>query len=349
MDIIPHRRSYLLLVTARPFNAETPSQALQWPLTPNEQHYVRNHFAIPRHPGKLIIEGLVDHPQSLTEAEVRALPSNTLNVTLECAGNGRLGFQPLPPGEPWGWNAVSTAAWTGVPVSQLLALAHPRPEGRLLVFEGADHGPLAEESDIPYARALPRDEVERLGNDLLVAYAMNGVPLPSEHGAPLRLVVPGWYAMASVKWLQRIQVVADDEYLGPFQANSYVYHWPDGSTQPVTQMQVRALIADPIPGKALARGTQQIRGWAWSGRGAVRGVEVSVDGAASWQPAQLASPASPYAWQAWTYKWTVTDIGRHSICVRASDHTGDMQPDHPAWNTQGYGNHAIQPALFEVR
>ncbi len=348
MGIATPKRSGLVLITSEPFNAEAPLGALQVPMTPTDQHYVRAHFPVPQPPGTLTIEGLVNHPLRLTLADVRALPATTLSVTLECAGNGRLGFQPFPKGEPWGWGAVSTAAWTGVPLQRLLTQAQPRPEGRFLLFEGAEHGPFEGGPDIRYTRTLTLAEVERLGTDILLAYEMNGEPLSVEHGAPLRLIVPGWYAMASVKWLERIRVIPD-AFSGEFQTHSYVYHWPDGTSQPVTTMQVRALVTDPLPGQTLARGKHTIRGQAWSGAGTVTRVEVGIDDEDSWRPAQLAAPVSPHAWQAWALEWDATEAGRHLIRARASDSAGAVQPDRPVWNKLGYGNNAVQPHLVEVR
>ncbi len=347
MGISTPKRSGLVLISSEPFNAETPPGALQAPITSTEQHYVRSHFSMPRHPGTLTIEGAVGRPLRLTLADVRALPATTLSVTLECAGNGRLGFQPFPKGEPWGWAAVSTATWTGVPLQALLAQAQPRPEGRAIVFEGADHGPYQGGPDIPYERALTRDEAERVGTDILLAYEMNGAPLPAEHGAPLRLVVPGWYGMASVKWLQRIRVIPD-AFSGEFQSHSYVYHWPDGTGQPVTSMQVRAQITDPLYGQTLPRGKHLIRGWAWSGMGTVTSVDVSIDDTESRQPARLVAPVGSHAWQAWTWEWDAREAGRHVIRARASDSSGAAQPDRPAWNKLGYGNNAVQTHLVEV-
>ncbi|HEU5368832.1 MAG TPA: sulfite oxidase [Ktedonobacterales bacterium] len=347
MGISTPKRSGLVPITSEPFNAEAPPKALQASITPTEQHYVRAHFAVPRHPGTLTIEGAVDRSLRLTLADVRALPATTLSVTLECAGNGRLGFQPFPKGEPWGWAAVSTAAWTGVPLQALLAQAQPRPEGRAIVFEGADHGPYQGGPDIPYTRALTRDGAERVGADIILAYEMNGEPLPAEYGAPLRLVVPGWYAMASVKWVQRIRVIPD-AFSGEFQTHSYNYHWPDGTSQPVTAMRVRAQITDPLYGEALPRGKHLIRGWAWSGMGAVTRVEVGIDDKESWQPARLAAPVSPHAWQAWTFEWDAPEAGRYVIRARASDSSGAAQPDCPAWNKLGYGNNAVQAHLVDV-
>lgn len=337
----------VLLITADPRNAEAPLAALQAPITPIEQHYVRDHFTIPQHDGTLAINGAVDHPLLLTLADLRALPATELNVTLECAGNGRLGFHPFPGGEPWSWTAVSTAVWTGVPLPLILAQAQLRPEGHTILFEGADHGRFHDGPDISYVRTLTRTEIEHHGKDILLAYAMNEKPLTPDHGAPFRLIVPGWYGMASVKWLRQIRVLSTP-YEGEFQTHTYVYDWPDGTREPVTTMRVRALITDPMPEAVLTKGRHIIRGKAWSGNGVVTTVEVSIDSGTTWQPALLATAGSPYAWQEWTFEWNITAVGRHLICVRAYDSTGAVQPDLPSWNTQGYGNNAIQPLIVEV-
>lgn len=347
MDIATPHRSDLLLVTSEPFNAEAPLQALQAPITALEHHYVRSHFALPQHPGMLTVDGAVKNPLWISLDDLRALPARTLRVTLECAGNGRVGMRPLPSGEPWGWTAVSTATWTGVPLQAVLALAQPQPDGAAILFEGADHGPFEGGPDISYMRSLPCAEVERQGPDIILAYEMNGEPLPLAHGAPLRLVVPGWYAMASVKWVQRIRVISG-EYCGQFQTQSYMYHWSDGTCQPVTRMQVRALITAPLWGETLTRGMHVLQGQAWSGTGSVTSVEISIDGADNWQAAQLSPPVHPHAWQTWTFEWNAAKAGRHSIRARARDSAGNTQPDCPRWNRLGYGNHAIHPHLVSV-
>lgn len=341
-------RAGLLPVTDEPFNAESPLKALQGPITAIEHHYVRSHFPVPRHVGALAVDGAVERPLRLTLDDLRAWPSATLSVTLECAGNGRQGFRPITGGEPWGWTAAGTAVWTGAPLQTVLLWAGIRPEGRFVLFEGADHGPFEGGPDMHYTRSLALAEIERLGEDMLLAYAMNGEPLTPDHGGPVRLIVPGWYGMASVKWLRRISV-ALEPYSGEFQTHAYVYRWPDGSAEPVTTARVRALITSPVAGASLPRGMHVIRGKAWSGNGAVTAVEVQIDGEARWQPALLAASSSPYAWQEWTFDWDVTRAGRHVLCARASDSTGATQPDLPAWNEQGYGNNAIQPLIVDAR
>lgn len=348
MGISTPKRSGLVLITSEPFNAEASLQALQAPLTPTDQHYVRAHFPVPQPPGTLTIEGLVDHPLRLSTFRRARVARHHAQRHAGVRGQWSPGFAAIPQGRTLGMGAVSTAAWTGVPLQTLLAQAQPRPAGRFLLFEGADHGPYAGSPAIRFTRMLPRAEVERLGNDIVLAYEMNGEPLSVEHGAPLRLVVPGWYAVASVKWLERIRVLPD-AFSGEFQTHSYVYHWQDGTSQPVTTMPVRALVTNPLSGQSLARGKHTIRGWAWSGAGSVTRVEVGIDDEDSWRPAQLAAPVSPHAWQAWTLEWEATEVGRHLIRARASDSAGAVQPDRPAWNSLGYGNNAVQPHPVEVQ
>ncbi|MCA1668788.1 MAG: molybdopterin-dependent oxidoreductase, partial [Thermomicrobia bacterium] len=257
-------RSQLVMVKTEPFNAETPLAALHKPVTPAPQHYVRSNFSLPDHPGTLTIGGAVEQPLTLTLDELRAMPATTLTVTLECAGNGRIGLMPLPTGEPWAGNAVGTARWTGVPLHLLLEQAAPRADGVDVSFAGADHGPYKGGPDISFVRALALQRALDPANQVLVAWAMNDVPLPPDHGAPLRLLVPGWYGMASVKWLARIMVLTT-RYEGQFQTKSYQFEWPDRPREAVTTMQPRALFTAPAPGDTLPRGPYTIRGKAWSG------------------------------------------------------------------------------------
>jgi len=336
------------MVKAEPFNAETPLEALREPVTPTSLHYVRSNFSLPDHPGTLTIGGAVERPLTLTLDELRAMPATTLTVTLECAGNGRIGLMPLPTGEPWAGNAVGTARWTGVPLHLILERAAPRPDGVEVYFEGADHGAYKGGPDIPFGRALALERARDPATEALVAWAMNGVPLPPDHGAPLRLLVPGWYGMASVKWLYRIEVLATP-YVGQFQTTSYQFEWPDRAREAVTTIFPKALVTDPAPGDILPRGPYTLRGKAWSGSGPITVVEVSVDGAGEWQPARVKPPTGPYHWQEWSFDWPGADPGRHVFRARASDIAGNCQPDSPAWNRLGYGNNAVQVITIDVR
>ena len=341
-------RSQLVMVKAEPFNAETPHDALREVVTPTPLHYVRSNFSLPDHPATLTIGGAVERPLTLTLDALQAMPATTLTVTLECAGNGRIGLMPLPTGEPWAGNAVGTARWTGVPLHLLLTQAMPRADGVEVYFEGADHGPYKGGPDIPFGRALALERARDPAAEVLVAWAMNDAPLPPDHGAPLRLLVPGWYGMASVKWLSKIEVLTAP-YVGQFQTKSYQFEWPDREREAVTTILPRALFTDPTPGDILARGPYTVHGKAWSGTGPIKMVEVSVDGAGDWLPARVAPPTGPYEWQEWQFDWAGAEPGRHVFRARATDAAGNSQPDSPAWNRLGYGNNAVQVLAFDVR
>ena len=251
-------RAALQMINPAPYNAEAPPQALVGDITPTEFHYVRSNFALPTHDGTLEIGGAVGKPMTLTLDDLRALPVHEQAVTLECAGNGRLEMRPLPTGEPWGDYAVSTARWTGALLSDVLALAGPAPEGVDVRFQGADHGPYhlaavlgdSDQNDLTFVRALPLAVAADPSSAILVAYLMNGEPLRADHGSPFRLIVPHWYAVASVKWLKHIDVLTEP-YTGEFQTGHYIYQWPDRAHEPVTVMRVRARITDPAPGAVL--------------------------------------------------------------------------------------------------
>ncbi len=343
-------RSQLLMVKEAPFNAETPLEGLRGDLTPTELHYVRSNFDLPAHDGTLTIGGAIETPLTLSLDDLRALGEETLTVTLECAGNGRVGLMPLPTGEPWTGQAIGTATWTGVPLRAVLAKAGPRTSGVDVSFTGADHGHYKGGPDIHFVRSLSVERALDPAAQVLIAWAMNGEPLNADHGAPLRLLVPGWYGMGSVKWLARIDVL-ETPYQGQFQTKSYVFEWLDRAWEPVRAMRPRALITAPTEDETLAPGTVMVRGKAWSGNGAITAVEVSIDGAGEWQPATLAGPTSANTWQDWSFAWTIgaQEIGRHVIRARATDASGATQPDQPEWNRLGYGNNAAQVLVVYVR
>ena len=183
--------------------------------------------------------------------------------------------------------------------------------------------------------------------EILIAYEMNGEPLTPDHGAPFRLIVPHWYAVASVKWLKRIDVLTEP-YSGEFQTGHYIYEWPDRPHEPVDLMRVRARITDPAPGTIIPAGTYTVRGKAWSGTGPVTAVDVSFTGEGEWHPAKLEPPKDPSQWQDWSLDWEATGVGRHSLRARATDAAGNVQPDVPPWNRLGYGNNAIEVSYVDV-
>src|SRR4051812_2081291 len=257
-DDLEAARASLVMINPAPYNAEAPPAALIGDVTPTELHYVRSNFAVPDHDGTLQIGGAVGTPVSLTLDDLRAMPAHHRTVTLECAGNGRLEMRPLPTGEPWGDFAVSTARWTGALLHDVLAEAGPATEGVELLATGADHGPYhlqailpeTDQGNLTFTRSLPMAQAADPASGILVAYEMNGQPLGRDHGAPFRLIVPHWYAVASVKWLERLDVITVP-YTGEFQTGHYIFEWPDRPHEPVTLMRVRARITDPAPGSVL--------------------------------------------------------------------------------------------------
>ena len=338
-----------LIVRADPLNQETRGRALADDVTATAAHFVRSHFATPRLDPKthrIPVAGAVGAPMSLSLAELMVMPRRTLAVTLECAGNGRLGMAPLPPGEPWGHGAVSTAAWTGVPLREVLHQAGLRDDASEILTVGADAGkPEGQTDEMRFARALPIDKA--LDPDTLLAFEMNGEPLPPSHGAPVRLVVPGWYGVASVKWLARLEALTRP-FGGFFQRERYVYTDGTSADTPVGAMRVRSLVTSPAPGAIVSRGRVPIVGRAWSGEGGVASVEVAVDGGDSWQPAELLRGDAPHAWCRFRLEVTIDRPGRHVIRARARDAAGHVQPDVAPWNRLGYGNNAILPVVIHV-
>ena len=355
-DDLEHARAALRMVNEAPFNAEAPPEALVGEITPIELHYVRSNFDVPDHNGVLEIGGAVANPVTLTLTDLRALPAVERAVTLECAGNGRLETRPLPAGEPWGDYAVSTASWTGALMHEVLGQAEPSADGVEVRFQGADHGhyhlnPVLTDinrDNLIFERSLPIAHATDPAADILIAYEMNGEPLNRDHGAPFRLIVPHWYAVASVKWLKRIDVLTEP-FAGEFQTGHYIYQWPDRPWEPVTLMRVRARITDPAPGQTINVGTYTVRGKAWSGTGPITQVDVSLTGEGEWHPAQLEPPKGPYQWQDWSFEWTADDIGRQTLRARATDAAGNVQPEVPPWNRLGYGNNAVEVVHVEVR
>ena len=356
-DDLEAARAELVMINPSPYNAEAPPAALLGEVTPTQLHYVRSNFAVPDHDGTLEIGGAVDVPTSLTLEDLRAMPAHDHTVTLECAGNGRLEMRPLPTGEPWGDFAVSTARWTGALLHEVLAKAAPAATGVEVLAEGADHGPYhlqailpdTDQDNLTFVRSLPLAQATDPAAGILIAYAMNGKPLGRDHGAPFRLIVPHWYAVASVKWLKRLDVLTEP-YSGEFQTGHYIYEWPDQPHEPVTLMRVRARITDPAPGAVIHEDTCTVRGKAWSGTGPITRVEVSLTGEGDWLPAKL-EPTDPddFGWQDWSFTWDGIGVGRHTLRARATDAAGNVQPDVPPWNRLGYGNNAIEVIYVDRR
>jgi DMSO/TMAO reductase YedYZ molybdopterin-dependent catalytic subunit len=334
----------LIVRKAHPLNCETPLPALaDGAPMPSTRFYVRNHFGIPDlNPvsWRLHVGGLVERRLSLGLAQLRAMRSTSAIVTLECAGNGRAGLEPRVPGEQWGLGAVSTAEWTGVPLTEVLDLAGVQDSAQEVVFRAADCGPLdGRDGQAHFERSMPAGQLRETG--ALLAYAMNGEELPVHHGYPLRLVVPGWYAVASVKWLTEIELI-DRPFGGHFQVDRYHI----GGT-PVSRQRVRSLVVEPAPGKTVAPGDITIRGVAWSGAAPIAKVEVRL-GDTPWRPAALVGEHHLHAWQWWELHACLTRPGNVTIRARATDMAGRSQPEVPRWNELGYANNAIHEVRLSV-
>src|SRR3954454_15016605 len=349
-------RAALVMINPTPYNAEAPPGALVGDVTPTELPYVRSNFAVPDPDGTLTIGGAVGKPTTLSIEDLRAMPAHHHTVTLECAGNGRLQMRPLPTGEPWGDFAVSTARWTGARLHDVLAKVEPAAEGVELLAHGADHGPYhlqailpeTDQQNLAFTRSLPLAQATDPASGIIIAYEMNGEPLGRDHGAPFRLVVPHWYAVASVKWLERLDVLTEP-YTGEFQTGHYIYEWPDQPHEPVSLMRVRARITDPAPAAVVPEGTYTVRGKAWSGAGPITNVDISLTGDGDWYPAQVEEPKGPSQWQNWWYEWEADGVGRKTLRARATDAAGNVQPDVPPWNRLGYGNNAVEVMYVDVR
>jgi DMSO/TMAO reductase YedYZ molybdopterin-dependent catalytic subunit len=300
-DALEQSRAGVIMIHGMPYNAEAPPAALDGDITPTEYHYIRSNFAVPAHEGTLEIGGAVANPITLTLPDLRAMPAVERAVTLECAGNGRLATRPLPTGEPWGDYAVSTASWTGVPLRHVLEEAKPDAGAVEVLARGADHGAYhlsailadTDQQDLTFERALSLEVATDQATDVLIAYEMNGEPLRPDHGAPFRLIVPHWYAVASVKWLTRIDVLTD-HYTGEFQTGHYMYQWPDHPYEPVEHMRVRARITGPDPAAVIPAGTYNVRGKAWSGTRPITAVRVSLTGEGEWHEAEVEQAAGPH-------------------------------------------------------
>jgi DMSO/TMAO reductase YedYZ molybdopterin-dependent catalytic subunit len=345
------RRAGLVTHSERPLNAELRPDALGGDVTPTEEFFRRNHFPIPElteATWRLRVGGMVRRPLTLTLADLTRLGRESAAVTLECAGNGRTLFSPQPSGEPWGLGAVSSARWTGVPLADVLELAGIEPQAREIVFRGADQGHLdGIKERIRFERSL--SVADALAADGLLAYQMNGAPLPARHGFPLRLVVPGWYAVASVKWLTEIDVT-DEPFTGFFQDEHYVFEWQRSDRlvrEPVRLQRVRSLITEPADGSRLAAGDLTVSGLAWSGAAPVVRVAVAIGGD-PWRDARLLDRERPSGWQRWSLTVPWTPAGATRIRARAFDAAGHAQPAEPEWNPRGYGGNFVHEITVTV-
>lgn len=317
-------------VTTAPENSETPLQSVHGWVTPNRLFFVRNHFPVPsidRARWSLRLDGLVERPTEITYEDITSLPERSVFATVECAGNGRSFLRERVPGVQWGAGAIGHAEWTGAPLHLVLEKAGLKPEAKEIVFTGADSGtepgrpvPFAYSRSLPLAKALDPNT--------LLAYRMNGEVLTPSHGYPVRLFVPGWYGVASVKWLTRMEAT-DKPYDGYFQTVQYTVtrQTERGSQREIVgPMVVKSEILRPQAGARLGVGTHRVFGIAWAGEEAVRAVQVSTDGRATWADAHVIGPCLPYSWTLWEYLWETAGPGNYALASRAISASGKAQP-----------------------
>jgi DMSO/TMAO reductase YedYZ molybdopterin-dependent catalytic subunit len=317
-----------------PLNLEMPFSTLDSFITPTKSFYVRTHFPVPaidRDEWWLHVEGEVEKTFAIDYEELITLESVTAPVTLECAGNNRSFLEPKVKGVQWHLGAVSTAEWTGVRLSTLLDQASLKSNACEVILEGADCGmledPKSPPGELTFARSIPLEKARR---DVLLAYKMNGEDLPPEHGFPVRAIVPGWYAMASVKWLQRI-IVTDRPFTGYYQTLDYAY-WEKradiAELKPLTEVQVKAEIARPAEDDIVpAKSSVCVRGGAWACDAEITKVELSTDGGATWCDTKLLGDSKFNAWRFWEFDWqTPSQPGKQTLITRATDSLGRTQP-----------------------
>jgi DMSO/TMAO reductase YedYZ molybdopterin-dependent catalytic subunit len=331
-----------------------PLEVLREPITPIGLHYLLIHYDIPHvdpRTWKLTVDGRVATELSLDLDALRGLPSHEVVATMECAGNGRARLAPRPVSQPWLLEAVGTGRWRGVRLRDLLDWTGVAEDAVEVLFTGLDRGVENGEEQF-FQRSLTVSDAR--GSDVLLAYELNGVPLPPQHGFPLRLLVPGWYGMTNVKWLTRVTLISEP-FTGYQQARGYRVRQVDTDEgEPLSLIYPRALMVPPgIPDfmtreRTLAAGACTVEGRAWSGHAPVASVEVSTDDGATWQAARLDGPElGRWAWRRWWYDWNA-EPGRYVLLCRASDEAGNEQPTEATWNLGGYANNQVQRVLVTV-
>ena len=337
-------------------NPGMPLEGLRYPITPIGMHYLLIHFDIPFIDPvtyELPIGGHVRNPLNLTLDDLKARPALTMPVMMECAGIGRAHLSPRAVSAPWRNEAIGCAEWKGTPLKPILEEAGLLDAAVEILFTGHDRG-IDQDVEQDYERSLPLDEA--LHDEVILAYEMNGQPLPPQHGFPLRLVVPEWYGMASVKWLKSITAI-DEPFEGVQQTLLYQYKQSEEDPgTPVTRKNPHALMVSPgIPDylsrtRHMQTGRTLVKGRAWSGFGPVERVEFSPDGGRTWDDAELDEPVGRHAWVGWSYEWDAQEPGEYELCVRATDAAGNRQPvdNDEAWNLGGYGVNVVQRVAVSV-
>ena len=346
----------MIVRSARPEDLEMPLSGFEDFITPVERFFVRTHVPVPAvdiAQWRLKVEGHVATPLTLSMDELRKMPSVEIVGVLECAGNGRLNYDPPVAGVQWANGAVGNGRWRGVRLTEVLRRAGVKPGAVEVLFDGADV-PLGTMPD--FQRTIPIKKA--LHPATLLAYEMNGEMLPIQHGFPLRAVVPGWAGDSWCKWVTSVRVL-NEEFGGFWMKNAYLHPGkpvapgsvvPAEAMKPVTSLRVKSVIAFPANGEGVVVGKRiVVRGAAWSGDGgAVAGVDVSVDQGRRWRAARLTGEATPFGWRLWEFPWTPAVERHHTVLARARDAGGDVQPLVQEWNPSGYLWNVVARADVDV-
>ncbi len=347
----------LIVHDGGPYNVETPPHLLDDPITPIERFFVRNNGdwpAVDRAAWRLTVDGLVERPLHLSLDELTArFETVTAACVLECAGNGRSYLEPAVEGVLWGYGAVGCARFTGVRMRDVLEAAGVKPGAVYTAHHSPDR---TEAGKVALSRGLPLKKA--LAEETLIAFAMNGGPLPLAHGGPLRVVAPGYPGSAWQKWLARLEI-RDREHDGA-KMTGLDYRLPTVPVRPgetldpalfavIEDMPVKALITHPPDGAGIAAdGACEIRGFAWSGHVPVERVHVSTDGGTTWANAELEAGEGPFAWRRFRFAWTPDRAGPFTLVARAGDASGRVQPLDQTWNPRGYCNNGCQRVAVTV-
>jgi DMSO/TMAO reductase YedYZ molybdopterin-dependent catalytic subunit len=344
----------LIVRSPNPQDLETPAHLLTSWLTPNELFYVRSHFYTPSvrlDEWSLVVDGDVNTPLTLTRDGLDRFPTVAQVVTLECAGNGRAFFDPPVAGVQWEKGAVGTARWEGVRLADVLRAAGVRSSARYVWLDGADVG-IGRAPD--FIRSVPIEKA--MDPATLLAFRMNGEPLPVPHGFPLRAVVPGWEGAYSIKWLTHVRVSAQN-HDGPFVQTGYrrpIYPVPPGTavpaaqTVPVQELPVKSLITSLVHNAPVPLQPLRVAGFAWAGDADIERVDVSTDGGRTWTRARLGGDRAPYAWREFAHTWTPPQPGSFLVLSRATDTRGRTQPIVPDWNPSGYLWNAVDQVRVNI-
>ncbi|MGA7145180.1 MAG: sulfite oxidase [Desulfobacterales bacterium] len=339
------------VMNQEPFNAETPNQYLRSWITANKVFFARNQGQIPEKPiplsdWSLTIEGEVNKPLVLGFDQICRMPKAIVSNTIECSGNSRSLLERKASGNPWTIGGVGNAVWGGVWLRELLESAGLKDTAHHVAFEGLDQ-PLGS-AKIQFIRSIP---LEKAMSSLLLAYEMNGEPLPPKHGYPLRALALGWTGANCVKWLHKI-IVLDRPFEGFYMDKVYrkFQQGQDPKTgEVVTGINLKSIITQPESAEILEAGSVTVLGAAYAGESSVDRVEISVDNGKTWNPATFIGPNEPYAWRQWQFLWSVKEKGEYTIMSRATDTQGNQQPMNANWNVLGYGNNGVHEHAVTVQ